>query len=71
MRVLKFDRQAVEALEALGFAIADDQMAARIIKDGVDVTILRPADTEFEFLLKIRLPNEIELSAFTRRRALL
>ena len=70
--LLQFDAQAIEALEALGFTIADDRMAARIIMGDLDVTIIRPANiSELEFQLTIILPNGAQLTCSARRRALL
>jgi hypothetical protein len=67
---LPLDRQAAEALEALGFAIGDEKAAARI-GDAV-VAVRRTADLrspEFEF--EITLPNGAVLRTYARRRDLL
>jgi uncharacterized protein YoaH (UPF0181 family) len=69
---LKFDQQAVEALQALGFAVgmSHDTATAHVARAKVEVW--RQADmAEAEFLVRIDLPNGHTLECFTRRPALL
>ena len=69
--VLPFDRQAVEALQQLGFAIAADRQSARFTGE-IDITVVRPAATaELEFRFDIMLPGGAMLTCCARRRALL
>jgi hypothetical protein len=71
MDALKFDQQAIDALQTLGFEIADDKEMARIGGDDIDIYVFRRDDTESEFLLTIELPNGINLKCLTHRLALL
>jgi hypothetical protein len=71
MGAVKFDQQAIDALQTLGFKIADDKEMARIDGDDIDIYVFRRDDTELEFLLTIELPNGINLKCLTHRPALL
>ncbi len=70
---LKFDRQAIEALQKLGFDVGADVANIGIgDMNQTDITVLRLADTtDADFLVMLTLPNGTELACFTRRPALL
>jgi hypothetical protein len=70
---IKFDQQAVEALQALGFTIGIScDNAKALVSTGAKVEVWRQADmAAAEFLVTIDLPNGRTLECFTRRPALL
>jgi hypothetical protein len=70
MRVLKFDAQAREVLQALGFTIAADKQTAVLVGE-VTIDIIRPVGTEFEFWLSLTLPDGAKLECGTSRHDLL
>ena len=67
---LRFDQQAIDALKALGFEIADDNESAKVAGE-TTVEIIRPANTQNEFWLSINLPNGTTLDLAARRPQLL
>ena len=66
---LPLDKQAIAALEALGFSISDEKFAARI--GGAVVCVRRLANLrQPEFEVEITLPGGGLLTCFARRRQL-
>jgi hypothetical protein len=53
--VLTFDRETIEALEALGFAIADDKESASVA-GAMNIEIIQSAESK-DFLVDITLPT--------------